>query len=392
MQTKYKPHRLSTWFKFHQFWLIFLTSIVFLSCSEEDYSAEAAGEIPSYSVDNLKSTLPELTVKSKGVFDPQGFISPYYIEPLQEGRYIAVNDRLEQMIHLFDEMGTQLVSVGGEGRGPGEFMGAMNLHAGRDNDLYVLDVPHHKITRFKLRDEELIYDTTYSVNHEPGSLLRKIYVTPWGNFGVIRSIVEYSSGEEVYYLYKLDASFNQAERLFEMPGNEKMSLSEWSHIDHIVGQKTFWDLDGEWFYYITSHSATINRYNLRTGEISVDTFFDLAEREITPENREHLMELASNIVTRFPSLRKTIESVTVLPIFSELVVYDNILYLTIFNLAKDERTEIIRINKETGNIHYIDVSLKLWRIQAGNGFLYGIENRENGDETVQILNLEDTPN
>ncbi len=376
---------------FHRFCLIVLTATLLLSCNGEKGSPDETGSIPLYSVDHLASTLPELAAEPVGIFDSPDFMGPYYLEPVSGGRYIASTDRTENQVHLFDETGTHLAKAGGNGRGPGEFMGAIQLHAGPNQYLYALDLRLHRITRFRVHQGELMYDTSFYVNLEPGTWLHNIYVTPWGNFGVIRSIVDYSSGEEVYHLYKLDASFIQTEPLFEMPGNEKMSLSEWSHVDHIVGQKTLWDLDGEWFYYITSHNATINRYNLRTGETSFETFFDLAEREITPENRGHLMELASNIMTRFPSLRKTMESVTLLPLFSEFVVHDNILYLTIFNPSKDERTEIIRIEEETGNVHYIDLPLKLWRIQAGNGLLYGIENRENGDEAVQILNLEDPP-
>ena len=120
MKSEFKTQRLSVGFKFHQFCLIFLTSIVFLSCSEEEHSKEVAERIPSYSVDSLASALPELRAKSTGVFDQPGFIGPYYLEPLQGGEYIAVNDRFEQRILLFDEKGTYLSTAGVEGRGPGE--------------------------------------------------------------------------------------------------------------------------------------------------------------------------------------------------------------------------------------------------------------------------------
>ncbi len=373
--------------KFHEFCLIVLTSTVLLSCSGGDEESQnMSGSIPLYSVDSLASVLPELAAEPEGIFEPSGYMSPYFLEPLADGKYVAANDRLEQMIHLFDEMGTHLASAGGEGRGPGEFMGAMNLHADRNNDLYVLDIPHHKITRFNLRDEELIYDTTYSVNQEPGSLLLNIYVTQWGNFGVFRTIVDYSSGEEVYYLYKLDEAFNQVERLLELPGNEKMSLSEWSHIDHLVGQKTFWDLDGEWFYHITSHNSVINRYNLQTGETFADRFLDLSEREITPEKRGHLMEFSSNMTRRFPDLKKTMEAVTVLPLFEEFLVYDETIYLVVFNVSGSDRTEIIRINEATGEVYYIQIPLRLWRVQTGNGLIYGIETTDDGP-SIRIVNL-----
>lgn len=371
----------------NKYTLIFFAIFVLVACSiEGDGLQENEANVPVYSIENLAPALPALSAKPSGIFDPPGFIGPYHLEPLLGGGYIATNDRLEKMIHLFDETGTYLASAGGEGRGPGEFMGAMNLHAGWDNDLYVLDIPHHRITRFNVRDKELIYDTTYPVSREPGSLLRNIYVTPWGNFGVIQSNLDYSTGEEVYHLYELDKSFNPDERLIEMPGNEKMALSEWNHVEKLAGQKTFWDLDGEWFYYINSHSTKVHRYNLRTGETSAETFFALAERVITPEIRNHLIEYSSNMINRFPDLRKTMEAVTVLPLFQEFMVNDGNLYLVIFNVERSERTQIIRINEATGDVHYADIPHKLWRVQAGNGMIYGIEETEE-ESNIRMVKL-----
>jgi hypothetical protein len=365
--------------------LLFFAAI---SCSHEGGDiSDTAKELPVYSVENLASDLPLLMADSIGTFEPPGFIESYFIEPLQGGRYIAVNDRLEQMIHLFDETGAHLSSAGGEGRGPGEFMGGILLNAGQDQKLYALDMRLSRVTRFSVQQGELTYVTTYPVNLDPGSWLDNIYVTQWGNFGVVRSNLDYNTGEEVYHLYKLDDSFNQSERLLEMPGNEKMSLSEWSHVDHLAGRKTFWDLDGEWFYFVTSHSTTIDRYNLRSGEISSETYFDLADREVTPESRNQLMEFASNMMNRFPALRSTMDAVTVLPLFQELMVHDNHIYLIIFNIEGSERTELIRLDRETGSVQYADIPLKLWRIQSANGLLYGIGNSEEGDADIRILNL-----
>lgn len=373
---------------FHRFCLIVLTATVLLSCNGEKGSPDETGSIPLYSVDQLASSLPELAAEPVGIFDSPYFMGPYYLEPVSGGRYIASTDRTENRIHLFDETGTHLAKAGGEGRGPGEFMGAIQLHAGPNQDLYALDLRLHRITRFRVHQGELIYNASYPVNLEPGTWLHNIYVTEWGSFGVIRSIVDHSTGEDVYHLYKLDNSFKQAERLLEMPGNEKMSLGEWSHTDHMAGQKTMWDLDGEWFYHISSHSTMINRYNLRTGESAADAWFDLADREITTENRKHLMEYTSNMIRRFPDLRKTMEAVAVLPLFQEFLVHDNVLYLVIFNVSGSERTEIIRINEATGDVYYADIPYKLWRIQAGNGLIYGIETTDEGS-SVRIINLAD---
>ncbi|MFU8813091.1 MAG: 6-bladed beta-propeller [Balneolaceae bacterium] len=387
---KMKTEWIQPWFGYRckLLWFMVCSTTAVLACSsaEQELWNDPVSP-PRYAVDNLAIELPQLSVESAGDFASPGIMAPYYLEPVPERQFVVANDRLEHKIHLFDKMGNHLAAAGGEGRGPGEFTGATRLHLGHDHSLYIVDMRLHRISRFKVQGEELIYDTSYPVNLEGGTWLHNVYVTQWGKFGVFRSIVDYSSGDEAYYLYKLDEAFNQVEQLLELPGNEKMSLSEWSHIDHSVGQKTLWDLDGEWFYHTSSHSTMINRYNLRTGESAADAWFELAEREITTENRNHLMEYTSNIIRRFPDLRKTMEAVAVLPLFQEFLVHDNVLYLVIFNVEGSERTEIIRINEVTEEVHYIDIPLKLWRIQAGNGMLYGIENPEDSDSVIHIVKL-----
>jgi len=86
-------------------------------------------------------------------------------------------------------------------------------------------------------------------------------------------------------------------------------------------------------------------------------------------------------------LRKTMEAVTVLPLYEEFLVLDSAIYLVIYDITGSERTEIIRINEATEEVHFIDIPLKLWRIQAVNGMIYGIENPEDGDSVIRIVNL-----
>lgn len=374
--------------RYYLFCLIMLAATMVFSCSRSEEDLQGVSDnIPVYSIDELASVLPELKTDSVEAFDSPDFIEPYYMEPFPEGSYVAVNDRTENLIHLFDETGTHLGVDGGEGRGPGEFLGSMRLHAGQDNHLYVLDRRTHRITRFSVGRNGLNYDTSYSPDYEPGSWLQAMYVTEWGNFGVVRSMVDHSTGEDEFHLYKLDDNFNQEEHLFAMPGNEKMSLDEWNHIDHMAGNETLWDLDGEWFYYISSHSPVIHKYNLQTGEQIADNYFDLEEREITDETENNLMEYASSMINRFPVVKEKMETLTVLPLFQEFLVHNDNLYLMLFNLTS-ESTKIIRIKEATEEVEYINIPLELWRIQAGDGVIYGIETNDS-ESFIQIVNLEE---
>jgi len=347
--------------------------MVFLSCSkDENIRNTIPGNVPFYSVNALAELLPQLRVDSVSTFNTPGPVGPYYLEPFPEAGYVVATDRTEKEIHLFDENGTHVSKAGGEGRGPGEFMGAVNLHAGSDNFLYTYDIILRRINRFRVDSEGLSYVESYSPSQESLIRLQNIYVTEWGNFGVYREMVNAGTGAEKFHFYKLDDTFNQVERLFTMNGNEKMQLGEMQHIDHLAGEKTLWDLDGEWFYHISSHNTLINKYNFRTGEQSTAIYFGLEEREITDETRQQLMKFASNIIKRFPALKETMEAVTNLPLFKEFQVYDGKVYLLIFDISDSRRTELIRIEEETEKVSYIHIPSSLWRIQAGDGVIYGI--------------------
>jgi len=350
--------------------------MVVLSCNrnEEKLQDKPMEGVPNYSVGDLDSVLHELRVDSVVTFDAPEFMQPYYVESISEEGLIVTNDRSENNIHLFDEMGNHLYTAGGQGRGPGEFTNTVKLHAGWDNDIYVLETFQYRISQFRVSREGFSYVTTHSISLESsGTWLLNIYVTEWGNFGVSRSILDYKTGEDQFQFYKLDDSFNQDELLITMPGNEKMALGEFQNIDHIIGAKTYWDLDDEWFYYITSQSPVINKYNLRTGESTTVTYFNLEEREIIGETRDYVMEYASNWIERFPAVEDEVEEATVLPLFRELMVQDGILYLVMLDVTGSEQTEIIRTNTKTEKSHYLKIPSKLFRIKASSGMVYGIK-------------------
>lgn len=368
---------------------IILAAIVVLSCSgnEKDLKSESMDGLPTYTVDELDSELPKLTIDSVATLDGPEFMESYYLETIPEKGLVVTNDRTENLIHLFDEMGNYLGSGGGQGRGPGEFTSTVNPHAGWDNDIYVLETGAFRISQFSVNREGFSYVATHSISlGSAATWLQDIYVTEWGNFGVTRSLVDFKTGEEQFHFYKLDDSFNQDELLITMPGNEKMSIGGLLPIDHIIGEKTYWDLDGEWFYHISSNSPVINKYNLETGESTTVTYFGLEDRVITESTWEHVLEYASNLIERFPIVEDEVENTEVLPFFREFMVQDDMLYLVLLDVTGREETEIIRINSKTEEVRYLKIPSKLFRIKVGNEMLYGT-NSTAADPSVRFVKL-----
>ena len=171
--------------------------------------------------------------------------------------------------------------------------------------------------------------------------------------------------------FKLDEEFRAKKRLFTMDGNEKMSLDRWSHIDHLSGEKTFWDLDGEWFYHITSHNTVVNKYNVRTGKSRSFAHLNLKDRIITDEVKLQLMDVASNMTERFDKIHEAFVDVEILPLFQDFTVHNNDYYMVIYNPSSVRDTEIIKVNEISGEVQYVNLPLSLWKVKAGRKMIYG---------------------
>lgn len=373
--------------------LFLITLITLSSCTEEKEELHSGSKVAleTYSVVELDSVIPRLATELTEVFDLPDFLSPYYLEPFPQEGLVVTTDRTENKIHLFDESGVHLAAAGREGRGPGEFEGSLKLHIGSDNHLYTYDLTLKRITKFKVDREGFSYVRSYLPSQEPLTWLQNIYVTKWGNFAVYRKMQTMGTGEEEFELYKLDDEFNQIELVLTMPGNQKIPLDDNRpfslFIDHRVGKKTLWDLEGEWFYYISSHSPVINKYNLKTGESQTKTYFDLKDRVVTENIRSQLAEYSANMTESYLTVKKAIEDVKVLPFFEEFVIYDDMIYLMLFDVSKSGITEIIRINEYAEEQHYLKTSSKLRRIAVDNEKLYGIEGNEEGLSFIKVFEL-----
>ncbi len=356
------------------FCTILVIFIFALSCSESDKVQDNEfHKIPTYSVDSLEKVLSEVPLDTVMAFDTSKAIAPYDLVQTLDNKYWISSDRLENLIILFDQQGAYLAEAGGRGRGPGEFEGAEVLHVGWDNKLYVLDMRSQRITQYQVDKNGFTYTSSFSPSSsfEPASKLRSVYATEWGNYGVIRKIIDYKKGEEEYSLFELDEEFRIKKRLFTMEGNEKMSLDRWNHVDHLAGHKTFWNFDGEWFYHISSHNTVVNKYNVRTGKSRSFAHLNLEDRRLTDEVKLELMEVASNMTERLDKIHEAFVNVEVLPLFQDFTVYNNEYYMIIYNPSSIKNTEIIKINEISGKIQYINLPLSLWKVKAGKKMIYG---------------------
>lgn len=297
---------------------------------------------------------------------------PTWITVTPNNEYLIVADRRSYAIQLFNKTGTKALSkVGGEGRGPGEFISISDLHAGKDTAVYVVDLKLSRITKFDIKNRSLSYVTTYKVKPEQNLSLHEIYVTQHEKFGVFQRMDDYETWEQSYHLYRLDANFQPAEHLLEMPGNEKMKLSKYFYIDELTGEKTYWDLDGEWFYHIRSNSPTVYFYNVVTGEQREKTFFTLKKRFNTARITEVLKNDLETYVKRFPETAESIEESNTIPMFGDFLVRNKQIFFEVYPVGNKEFT-VIRVDQKTGDTGYFTIPW-LSRFIPAENTLYSIQ-------------------
>jgi len=79
---------------------------------------------------------------------------------------IFVGNRYEKVIHVFDSTGTYLQKLGGEGRGPGEFTGILDIKIHSDQ-LFAFDYFQFRSTFFSLDSHDLIEVLNVYTNRTP---------------------------------------------------------------------------------------------------------------------------------------------------------------------------------------------------------------------------------
>lgn len=108
-------------------------------------------------------------------FDQHGLVRPVQLEMLPNG-YVAVLDNQTNKVYILDFDGEIVTSFGGEGRGPGESLNAMQLQAS-DDYLYVVDSNLRRINQFS-HEGELIQ----SFNFDTGRFRPYVTVKDNGSY------------------------------------------------------------------------------------------------------------------------------------------------------------------------------------------------------------------
>jgi len=125
---------------------------VFSADAEPSASIELAREATYMAPDRFSLEWFDETVSSYSWFGS--------IEIDNSGRVFIADDKATK-IHVFDPDGNYLQSIGGKGRGPGEFQSITDTQVGvRENELYVFDLSEFRTTTYSLDSLQVIKSET----------------------------------------------------------------------------------------------------------------------------------------------------------------------------------------------------------------------------------------
>lgn len=346
--------------------------LLFISCLESDSSSNDN----ELFVDNLKDVYPMLNAQPEILDVKSSVLEPNWLIPVDNCGSVIIIDDSDKTIKIVGSDGQIFSEVGGEGRGPDEFMSIINPFISKNNRLYIIDGILFRITEYEIENQKLNFVKTTQFSYPNNYHLNTIYVNNYGRFGVFSKFESYFKPDNQYLLYRLNEDFEIVERLLEMPGNERprYEFPEFTmFLDNIFAERTYWDLEGEWFYFIRSHHPAVEAYNLKTGEVN--------KIDLEVSNRENSNE---GIITFMKQKLAHIDDVVdgdqywdvldkskLLPIFWNFSVSDNKILLPLF-FPKQEKGIVILLDIKNDKVTMFNAPHGLERLAICNQTVYGI--------------------
>ena len=311
-----------------------------------------------------------------------------YLLSLKNCNQLVVVDRANLNIILVDKDGDELNRAGGEGQGPGEFQSILSPFIDYNNRLYTIDGISKRITVYKINNEELNYVSSISYEEPPHYFLSSVYVTQLGNFGVYQISEGYFSPDNKFALYKLDENFAPIEQFVKMPGNERYeSVRDYFTLysPHKYLGRTIWGLDNSWFYYMTTMSSTVYKYNLQSGEKNEITFFEMNERHNSPDFTRLVKDY--NPVDDDKEYWDVLEDIEKLPLISQVIYGDGRAILKVMPTPGEDGLGIL-FDKETEHLQYFRTPQEFNPTAICGNIIYGIDFQLEGE--YKIMSIEFT--
>lgn len=362
--------------------LNFYLALLFLAtnCAPENESGDPY-------IQELKGRLDNIPVEWYTHPGTAQVYEPNFLVTTGECKEIIVKDRSDLTLQLMDEQGKVLSVAGGEGRGPGEFQSIISLHFGYDDRLYVIDSLSLRITIYEIENGELSQIESVSYENPPEHFLSSVYITEFGNFGVFNQSKGFFTPENQYLLYRLSDDFSPVEQLLEIPGHERQKTENPEFTlftPHQFLSNTLWGSDQHWFYYTTTKSAAVNRYNLETEEMQEISFFEMKERT---NNRTFRQAVKNHYpIEEDPSYWALLDDIKTLPLLSRVLAEGDRYFLQVMAAPGSEGMTIY-LDADSEKVSYFDSPQSFSPLSICDDTIYGINFQIDGEYELMSISL-----
>jgi hypothetical protein len=301
---------------------LFLT-ILIISCTTKD-SQERLGD-PFF--DRITADLPEIQVNgiTTVIPDDPAIVDPFKMVVDHYGRIIMA-ETASFHITMLNTEGKVTSRVGGIGAGPGEFRVINDLSIGFDNKVYVFDKGLQRVTIFSIVGDDLILDRILTVDGRDTYRLENLIVTEAGWFGLYKKADARATGDHRLRLYSVDDLMIRKEELLLLPGETEKKLSD--RYENFLGINTLFAVYKTGFYYISSHSAELMRFDLKKRTTSGIKLLQNDNRENHLLAQEYMGRRMRSIIGAIPDFAVMIEKTEKLPLFSHISRGDNHIVLS----------------------------------------------------------------
>jgi hypothetical protein len=323
-------------------------------------------------------------------------INPHSMVIDRWGQMIIV-DHTVWNINLFSEDGKYRTTVGGEGRGPGEYSGINFMSLSDDNSLYVLDKSLQRVTSYQVKKGNLELLETFQLPNYMPLTMEYFYKSPsLGYVGIFRNFERVLNKEgmnDTFKLYNLNDNFNTEEIITEFPGNETLKVDSFTDDNYfgITTNMQFSPVEDAIFYSQTDE-LVYHGYFLNSNKEVSGQATDYPDYQVTEFENEYISETKEFLFDMYPKIREDFESRRQLPYFSSMYITNENIFWGVFYSGWDV-LHILGMNRQTEELFTIKIPSVY---DESNGFVifgayennvYGIEYSDVGS-SIFIVELD----
>ncbi|MEO9884827.1 MAG: 6-bladed beta-propeller [Balneola sp.] len=318
-----------------------------------------------------------------------------------------IDNRITERIFLIDYSdwsiftarrdGVLLDKKGGQGKGPGEFLGINDLHTyAEEKVLQVFDKKMKRLTYYNIHADSLELRNTVQLPNYDYYYLQNVFKGNNGKtIGIFRVLRQYGgkNSENKIYAYYLDEEFKMKEKMLEFEGTE---LIETKGLDggkrfreNLFGNETNWSFYKNKLYYSNAKNLSFSVFDFKTEKVTEYKIQDIPENVNTDETTELMISRYKAIIDINPEYEDYFKDRKTLPYFSSIVASNDFLYFPLTTYGR-EKGYILRFNLQTKQMERIETQPNFFMKGVNQAGIFGTTAEQDyyGETSVWILEFE----